>query len=424
MSMLMVARVKSMPRSVVGAALLGALLASPAVLKGASPRELAMAPGSASVAVNRDSGTIAVCDGSTISLVRWPQGVVSTRLQVKGRGAEIVAFASDKLLISVDRDEELPGAFVVIDTAGREVRRWGTTERTFPSLTTRLSADGRAIADMIQVNAETRKEFQFPSHYADGTYVLVSETLAGRVRRVVQLRLAEDWAGRRSTAVPQDMISLGADDFLVTVGNGSLLRVQSGAKGWALPGMVRGRTVIADVDLKTGQVLTIDGDGTVQLVGLAAGEMRWRWSGRDHAAEVTKVLEETGSPGALRRLAEDVERRLAGTRLPQPAPRPSELAERVLFGADAARLLPNGRVLVASSLAVPYGGRAWMLQVDTRGGSLVGREVLDSARPTGDSVPLLAPIRGGEEWQSSLHVLPTGELLLRGSTSWVTLVLP
>ncbi|NLH12270.1 MAG: hypothetical protein GX464_13150 [Holophagae bacterium] len=424
MSMMMVGRVKSIPRAVAGAALLGALLASSAVLEAASPRRLGMAPGSATVAVNRDSGTIAVCEGSTISLVLWPQGVVSTRLEVKGLGAEVVAFASDKLLISVDRDEELPGSLVVMDTAGREVRRWGATERTFPSLTTHLSADGRAIADMIQVNAETRKEFQFPSHYADGTYVLVSETLASRARRVVQLRLAEDSAGKRSTAVPQDMISLGPDDFLVTVGNGSLLRVQSGAKSWAMPGMVRGRPVIADVDLKTGQALIIDGDGAVQLVGLAAGEMRWRWSGCDHAAEVTRVLEQTGFPGALRRLGESVERRLASTNLPMQAPRPSELAERVLYGVDAARLLPNGRVLVASSLAVPYGGRAWMLQLDARGGSLVGDEVLESARPTGDSGSSPAPIRGGEQWQSTLHVLPTGELLLRGSTSWVALGLP
>ncbi|MCU0291604.1 MAG: hypothetical protein MUF10_06380 [Thermoanaerobaculaceae bacterium] len=334
-----------------------------------------------------------------------------------------MAFARDRLLLAVDRDDELPGSFVVLDTAGHELRRWGPGDQVFPSLTTRVSVDGSALADMVEVNQESRSQLHLPGDYADGTFVLVSERLVDRVRRVVQLRLWEDTKGKRSTTTPQDMVGLGSGDFLVTVGNGSLLRVQSGAEGWSVQGQASGRCIIADVDPGSGQVLVVDGGGAVSSVALGTGERRWRWSGVDNVAEVERFLDQTGQQGGARKVVGEARTRMSRTGHNKAGTTDESAALRVAYGVETARALPNGKVLLASSLGVPYGGKAWLAVLDPQSGRLQGTELFDTLASRTPPGAVVRPTSGGSSWEEGLHVLPNGEVVLRASPTWIAVKL-
>lgn len=312
---------------------------------------------------------------------------------------------------------------MVLDTAGHELRRWGPGDQVFPSLTTRLSMDGSALADMIEVNKESRSQLALPGDYADGTFVLVSERLADRSRRVVQLRLWEDSKGKRSTTTPQDMIGLGPGDFLVTVGNGSLLRVQAGDKSWSVQGQANGRCVIADVDPGSDQVLVVDGRGAVTSVELGSGERRWRWSGADNVAEVERFLDQTGQHGGARKVVGEALNRMSRTGHQQAGASDETAALRVAYGVETARALPDGKVLLASSLGIPYGGRAWLAVLDPQSGKLLGTEVFDTLATRTPPGAVVRPTSGGSSWEEGLHVLPSGEVVLPATQTWIAVKL-
>lgn len=402
---------------------LSSVSASGAGLEFGQVTSMLAAPEVASVAVERRTGSIAVCDGTSVTILKGASEATGRRVRVPGQHAEVVAFARDRLLLAVDRDDELPGSLVVLDTAGHELRRWGPGDQVFPSLTTRLSVDGSAIADMIEVNKESRSQLPLPAGYADGTFVLVSERLADRGRRVVQLRLWEDSKGKRSTTTPQDMVGLGPGDFLVTVGNGSVLRVQSGAKGWSVQGQASGRCVLADVDPGSDQVLVVDGGGAVSSVALGTGERRWRWSGVDNVAEVERFLDQTGQKGGARKVVGEALNRMSRTGHRQAGITNEAAALRVAYGVETARALPNGKVLLASSLGVPYGGKAWLAVLDPQSGRLQGTEVLDTLAARTAPSAVVRPTSGGSAWEEGLHVLPSGEVVLRASPTWIAVTL-
>lgn len=402
---------------------LSSVLAVGAVPVVGQVRSIQPAPEVASIAVERSTGSIAVGDGTSVTVLKGPGDATGRRFPVPGRHADVVAFARDRLLLAVDRDDELPGSFVVLDTAGHELRRWGPGDQVFPSLTTRLSVDGSAIADMIEVNQESRSQLPLPGDYADGTFVLVSERLADRVRRVVQLRLWVDSKGKRSTTTPQDMIGLGPGDFLVTVGNGSLLRVQSGAEGWSVQGQASGRCIIADVDPGSDQVLVVDGAGAVSSVALGTGERRWRWSGVDNVAEVERFLGQTGQKGGTKKVVGEALDRMSRTGHHQAGTTDEAAALRVAYGVETARALPNGKVLLASSLGVPYGGKAWLAVLDPQSGRLQGTEVFDTLAARTAPGAVVRPTSGGSSWEEGLHVLPSGEVVLRASPTWIAVKL-
>ncbi|HPW56695.1 MAG: hypothetical protein KA072_04505 [Thermoanaerobaculaceae bacterium] len=84
-------------------------LAAGAVPEVGQVRSIRVASEGASLAVERSSGSLAVCDGASVTILKGPGDATGRRLPVPGRHADVVAFARDRLLLAVDWDEELPG---------------------------------------------------------------------------------------------------------------------------------------------------------------------------------------------------------------------------------------------------------------------------------------------------------------------------
>ena len=304
------------------------------------------------MAANRADGRLAVLQGGTLSVYAGESvATPSASFEIPGTSPAVIEFRGNQILYTTHGVNDMPVVFVAVSVEGRERLAWpnpGISE-LFPSDTSRLTLDGKGVYGFLVLDPPARAFFGLADDIPLGAGVAATYRFAGEK---LLARGSEAFAG---------LVALSADDMLLALKGGGLMRYRSpGGVAWKREGS-GGVWAIADVDTQAGLVVAIDSAGTVLASGLEKGEPLWRC-----AVTGARVRDARTTPdGRLLVLTGDAERRV--TVLDPATGRPSgtqlaDLCERQGLGTGLTGSLAKTWSLAnLVSVATP-GGSTWLIR--------------------------------------------------------------
>jgi len=223
-----------------------------------------------SVAVERGSGRIAVCRDGKLDI--YSDSAAARPLatfDVPTASARLLEFRGDTVAYTFTLAGEKAAQFLAVGVDGYERLLWpndGIGE-TFPTVTSRLTHDGKGLVDTLVLGPKVRAELGVPGSAADGAGVVVTYRFAGEK---MLIRFSESF--HHAAAVTPD-------DLVIALRDGAVLRYRSGeGKLWEKAGVTAGPARIVDADPAAGIALLLDEKGSLVALDLAKGDVRWRWS--------------------------------------------------------------------------------------------------------------------------------------------------
>jgi hypothetical protein len=222
------------------------------------------------VAVNRADGRVAVLQGAALSVYPAENAAApSASFEIPGKDPAVLEFRGNQILYMTHDVNDMPVVFVAVSVEGRERLAWPNSgiSELFPTDTSRLTLDGKGVYGFLVLDRPARAFFGLADDIPLGAGVAATYRFAGE--RLLA-RGSEAFTG---------LVALSADDMLLALKGGGLMRYRSpGGVAWKREGSGGGWR-IADVDLQTGVVVAIDAVGTAVASGLEKGEPRWRCAG-------------------------------------------------------------------------------------------------------------------------------------------------
>lgn len=400
------------------------LVAATMVLAAPLPSQAAhpgLAGKNVTVAVERASGRIAFGRAGTIEIYgRLSDPSPQAVLALGDDNASLIAFKGHAILLrSVGVGQLFDGKVAISDT-GRELARWNVESPGFPSTGAELTEDGTGIVELRFVDKGLRKSVAIPATVPDGAYVVVTQRFSNGNRRVFALTALGARDARPELTTPLAVAALSPDEIVLTFGDGSVARMGVHSMTRQNVGGAPGGWEFADLDPGAGLALLRDRLSGV-IVGCDLGRLAavWRWDGAERRDEIEAFVAAArhgvGLKGrfaeASREIAEKDERnRLSGDAR-------TKKAQSLIYGAEHALLLGNGRVLIVGARR-GRGYEPWLGVLDTNALHLTGRELL-SANDNARSNEIIASIGTGKYVASEqFRVLREGTLLVRLGDRW------
>ncbi len=317
-----------------------ALLAAPvcggeAPLPFSSASSLTVDPSTGQVAFIRD-GQLLVWDGLRERLV----------LPKVDPFAAVGGFVGEHIRLELG-DEGGPFEARVVHVTGKEVLRLTSEDvQTGLGPGARLSANGAVVWERREVDARLRRQLQLDPKAPDGATVVVTRDLRSG-RKEVHTFLA---GAQRAAALPvADLSVVSADDAIMTLWGGAVVRTSNRAIAWQLPGNGGRPWRLFDVHLRSGLAALGDEKGNIRLVRLADGAEQAAWRFAENPAPLERFLAASMPAQAWQQAlatARDQQRR----RAPQPGTQIA--ADPPLWGVRGAYFLATG-ALVAWAGPVP-----------------------------------------------------------------------
>ena len=310
-----------------------AILAAPvcggeAPLPFSSASSLSVDPSTGQVAFIRD-GQLLVWDGLRERLV----------LPKVDPFAVVGGFVGEHIRLELG-DEGGPFEARVVHVEGKELLRL-TSEDVNAGLgpEARLSANGAVVWERREVDARLRRQLQLDPKAPDGATVVVTRDLRSG-RKEVHTFLA---GAQRAAALPvADLLVVSADDAIMTLWGGAVLRTSNRAIAWQLPGNGGRPWRLFDVHLRSGLAALGDEKGNIRLVRLADGAEQAAWRFAEDPAPLERFLAASMPAQAWQQAlakARDQQRRRAA----QPARQ--IVADPPLWGVRGAYFLATGALV-------------------------------------------------------------------------------
>ncbi|MBI4917927.1 MAG: hypothetical protein HY825_18970 [Acidobacteria bacterium] len=222
-----------------------------------------------SVAIDRGSGRIAICHDSKLEI--YADGAAASPVasfDVPNASARLLEFRGDTVAYTFTLAGEKVAQFLAVGTDGYERLLWpndGIGE-SFPTATSRLTLDGKGLADTLVLGPKVRAEMGVPGSAADGAGVVVTYRFAGEK---MLIRFSESF---------HHTVAVTPDDLVIALRDGAVLRYRSGeGKLWEKAGVTAGPARIVDADPAAGTALLLGEKGSLVALDLAKGDVRWRW---------------------------------------------------------------------------------------------------------------------------------------------------
>ncbi len=354
---------------------LGVTLATTAAAASRVPR----IPGAGvSVAVARGSGKLAVCRAGKLEIFDSPSAESpSSRFDVPDGVVTLLEFRGDTVSYAFTDPGTRSQANLAVRTDGRELLPWPNEgiSAEFPTAAARLTLDGKGVYQVLRLTPAARAFFGFARDIPDGATVVATYRFVGEK---VLARAAADFA---------DAVGLAPDDFLIVTTTGGALRHKSPTGVvWRKDELVKGPVRLLDVDAAEGLALLQGSDGTLAVIELSKGDVRWRLE----PAAVTKAVESAVPVSAATDIAD-------------------------------ARLLQLGRLLLFGAKPQP-----WLAVLDPQSRTIQGGDLLAGLETAG-----LGAVRSfwmaRNQDLSRVWQLPPGAgggLLLEGPDGWYEVGLP
>ena len=234
---------------------------------GAAPPAPRFPGATTTLAANRADGRLAVLQAGTLSVYRGENAEApSASFEIPGKDPAVIEFRGNQILYTTHGVNDMPVIFVAVSVDGRERLAWPNSgiSELFPTDTSRLTLDGKGIYGFLVLDPPARAFFGLADDIPLGAGVAATYRFAGEK---LLARGSEAFAG---------LVALSADDMLLALKGGGLMRYRSpGGVAWKREGS-GGGWGIADVDLAGGLVVAIDAAGLAVATGLEKGEPRWR----------------------------------------------------------------------------------------------------------------------------------------------------
>ena len=294
----------------------------------ASASSLSVEPSTGQVAFIRD-GQLLVWDGLRERLV----------LPKVDPFAVVGGFVGEHIRLELG-DEGGPFEARVVHVEGKELLRL-TSEDVNAGLgpEARLSANGAVVWERREVDARLRRQLQLDPKAPDGATVVVTRDLRSG-RKEVHTFLA---GAQRAAALPvADLLVVSADDAIMTLWGGAVLRTSNRAIAWQLPGNGGRPWRLFDVHLRSGLAALGDEKGNIRLVRLADGAEQAAWRFAEDPAPLERFLAASMPAQAWQQAlakARDQQRRRAA----QPARQ--IVADPPLWGVRGAYFLATGALV-------------------------------------------------------------------------------
>ncbi|HVN75533.1 MAG TPA: hypothetical protein VMT19_04395 [Thermoanaerobaculaceae bacterium] len=218
------------------------------------------------MAVNRADGRVAVLAGTTLAVFTTVDAQIpSASFEIPGKDPAVLEFRGNQILYSTHDVDALPVVFVAVSVEGRERLAWPNSgiSDLFPSVTSRLTLDGKGVYGFLPLDPEARSFFGLANDIPLGAGVAATYRFAGEK---LLARGSEAFAG---------VVALTPDDMVLAIRRGGVMRVRpQGIVAWKREAK-GGDWRITDVDLKAGLAIAIDPIGAVVATDLEKGEPRW-----------------------------------------------------------------------------------------------------------------------------------------------------
>lgn len=334
----------------------------------------------ASVAVNRDSGEVAVLRDRTLVVIR--EGTPLDPVEVAFSGGRILEFRGSSILIEFSARPQQGIMRAVVSPRGRERLAWPNpgVGVHFPHLETVLTLDGRGLMGSLTLDDQVRAELGGLEGIPAGAGVVATYRFRGGL------------VGARASERFGPAAALTPDDFVVFLRGGGALRYRA-PEGvvWSVDTPSADLWRPLDVDPGQGAMLVRRGSEW-EIVSLESGQTIWR-------------LEETARARAVASFGNAAGVDVAG----------AEGAFR------DGRLLRDGRILVLGGAA-----EAWLGVLDPKTGRLAPVDILRSlGHQGGDSLrEFWLERRPRLEWVQELPQPGGSVLLVRGPDGWYTVPIP
>ncbi len=379
------------------------------------------------VAVERASGRIAVSGRGVIEIfANVTETMAIASFAAPAPDAQVTEYKGHTLLLWHPVPDNSWGGDIVLNDDGTELTRWTNEKQHFPNTSTHLTQDGTGLIGSVWVDSRARAEQRLPTGIPDRTNLMITKRFSDGVRKLLSPGLL---AGAEGQPEPPrigsvDMIGLTPDDVVASLSDGVVMRLSSGRGLFEtkVDEVPRASWVITDVDVARGVVVLVEQHnlGTAVGVDINTGHRLWRWNGPEKKGEIDRFLGQTRGSNALGRWLSAVEKREMPMKPSDADSRKARATALVrLYGVMDARLLPDGRLLVAGgSAASDEAFHPWMGVVDAATGELAGRELLDRMAARGgtkaaDFIRSRKVPRYLAWW-----VLPDGTLLVRGADGY------
>lgn len=399
-------------------------LAAAAVAVGmyASEQVLPFASAS-SLVVEKANGKMAYVQGSTLYVLDPARPDATRAAPVAASNPIVVDYRGQHILVSVNGGEGDPGQLAVFHEGGEEAVRLprGEGNLAYPGAGAALSVDGSVVWERASVDGPTKALLQLSPEIPDGTTVVVSLDLTTGARRVAVHTISQ---GSKAELRVSDIVMLGAQDFLMTLWGGAVMRLRGSKVVWQRA--EGGERPWRLFDVHAGRDLILLGDDTrgLRVLRLADGAELASWQFAKSPERLERFLEERLGrehwQGLKRAEIETLGRSRLGERRGVSGPgcpvdEKREERERV-FGVRSARFLPDGMIwargpgwVVFLDLTSPDADPLDEVYTHLASAELKGAAAF--ARTKGLEVTL-RQVRVGESWQlvafdgSGWHVVP------------------
>lgn len=317
-----------------------------------------------SLVVEQATGKMAYVQGSTLYVRDPARPDVARAVPVAASNPIVVGYRGQHILVSVNGGEGDPGQLVVFDEQGKERVRLprGEGSLAYPGAGAALSLDGSVVWERTSVDGPTRAMLQLSPEIPDGTTVVVSLDLATGERRVAAHRVPQ---GSKAQLTVSDVVVLDAEDSLMTLWGGAVMRLKGSAIVWQRSTGAERPWRLFDVHAGRGLVLVGDDTRGLRVLRLADGAELASWQFAEAPAGFERFLEERLGRDRWQQvsqaLSNDAHRLRAGTLRVGGAASPVDAAREkreFVLGVWGALFLPDGTVIASGH------AQQWAVQLD------------------------------------------------------------
>jgi hypothetical protein len=373
-----------------------------------------------SLVVEQQTAKVALVEGKELHLVDPLKPGIRGAIAGVGEGAIVSEYRGAHIAVVVQAagDSEF-GQLVVFNENGAEKVRLPQGEGflRYPGPAARLSVDGSLAWERLHLGGSKRSELGVPDSWPDGATVLAwvdIESGARIVKAISGLTETGSGAGRVS-----DVVLLAADDALVTVHDGTALRIKNDTIVWQRPTPPSRPWQLFDVDLQRSMALVGDDERGLRIVRLSDGKDIAAWQFAESPDNADRQFQELmGRGGWLhvkRALTDRFERERSIVSTPSGSQGDGDRERREkLFGIWSARFLPSGAI-VASGYA-----QEWVVLLDpTRPGELLGELFTELATAGFETARSLLRAKGIHATVRQIRIGREWQLLVATDQGWI-----